>query len=81
MFFIGWSPRLPIANLGTSARTQLTRYLFSISKLQVLLPAVTNPVLQANTKNVSKERHHQESYENSLLTLVCSNKEKKRRKK
>lgn len=53
MFFLEWSPTLHTANIWTSERKQSIRYLFNILKLQVLLPAATNPVSQANT---TKER-------------------------
>lgn len=59
MFSIVWSPRLPIANLWSPEMRQLTRYLLSILKIQALIPAATNPVLQANTTKECFQRETQ----------------------
>lgn len=49
-------PQAPHSKFMDSERKQSIRYLFNILKLQVLLPAATNPVSQANTTKEHPKR-------------------------
>lgn len=68
MFFLEWSPKLPTANLWTPERKQSIRYLFNTLKVQVLLPAATNPVSQANTTRERIQRGTQIRKAMKLIT-------------
>lgn len=73
--FLKWSlPKLPTANLWTSERRESIRYSFNTLRLQILLPAATNPVSQANTAKEHIQRGTQSGKPgNSLHTLFTGN--------